>query len=74
MHVRLIEVVSAEARCEDSLYGSPTLTAIVVDLNQEFQEFNGKGNIVWERFETEFKNLGGNVRIGVAMIFHASCA
>jgi hypothetical protein len=74
MHVHLEDkamlILTQDKR---ELLGPILLTAIVVDLDQELQEFDSEGDIVWERFETKFEDLCSNVRIGIAMIFHTSC-
>lgn len=49
------------------------LTAVIVNLDKEFQKFDGKSYILWEGFQSEFEDFGSNVGIRVTVILHLRC-
>jgi hypothetical protein len=49
------------------------LTAVIVNLDKEFQKFDGKSYILWEGFQSEFEDFRSDVGIRVTVILHLRC-
>jgi hypothetical protein len=71
-HGRLCsDIVSQQTLCSGKT--GKLLTAVVIDLDKEFQELDRKSYILWESFQPEFEDFGSNVGICITVILHLRC-